>query len=153
MVNPVHPGGDNDPAQNAIESGGNPHVAVVEENHGLQDQFVNDQLHGCDAEQGQDSQSRERGEDDFAGMEAHGGAGVHLGIGMVHAVETPEQRDFVVGPVPEIHPQIEQEDGQGPLDPCGKCGPMQQSEAGMRRPFGHANQSGGEDERKENGVH
>ena len=53
---------------------------------------------------------RHRRQGDLAEMEAQRGGGVEVPVAVMHLVEAPQERPFVVGAVPPVDPEIEQQD-------------------------------------------
>ena len=57
--------------------------------------------------------------DMLAEMKARGAGYVEVTVAVVHAVKAPQQRDGVVGAVPEIGNQIQADDGRRHAEPLG----------------------------------
>ena len=63
------------------------------------------------------------GERHLAEVEAHGTRGVEQLVIVVHGVEAPQERQLVVGAVPPVDPQVEQQDvDDEPSGPARKAG-------------------------------
>ena len=60
------------------------------------------------------------GEGDLDKMETEGRGRVQGEVGMVHAVKPPENGEFVVGPVPDVHPAVESGQSEGPARETGE---------------------------------
>jgi hypothetical protein len=84
---------------------------------------------------------------DLQRVKAQGGRQVEIAIGMVDAVQPPEQRNAMRRPVLCPDRQIEQQDGEHPLHPAGQAGHRQQAEIGLRRIARHRAEQRDEDQR------
>src|SRR5688572_11133588 len=62
-------------------------------------------------------------------MEASCGCRVELALAVVHAVESPQERDEMIPAVPQVHPEVEQDEGRDALDPRGPLDPSEKPEA------------------------
>jgi hypothetical protein len=73
-------------------------------------------------------------EQHLAEVEAERGRGVHVAVGVVHEVEPPQQRDFVIQPVPDPQRVVEEHNRERDLDRPRERDVVQEPEAGALRP-------------------
>jgi hypothetical protein len=67
-------------------------------------------------------------------MKAQRRARVEVAVEVVHAVKAPEQRDAVVGPVPEVHRPVERHEPEGHARRARERNAVQDPETPARRP-------------------
>ena len=89
MVHPVHPGSDNDLAQYLVIFFRNIVVAVMKENDRQHNCFIEEQVVGGYADSQKHTPAQYSGGENFTGMEAERGGGIHGRVAVVHAVESP----------------------------------------------------------------
>ena len=75
-----------------------------------------------------------RGEGDFPEMKAEGGGHIQVGVNVVHVMEAPEQRDLVIGHVPVIKAQVEQQEAQSEFQRRRQREKMEQAKARSKGP-------------------
>ena len=69
-------------------------------------------------------------------MEPPAAGDVEGGVAMVYGVESPEECDFVVETMPEVHPQVDEQDDQDGFGNGGK-GKHSDSWPDISRPVQH----------------
>lgn len=120
MVHVVHARGHDEPAQGTIEWGGNAEVAVVEEDDGKGDRFVEKKMRNCQTEEREDEQTGKEGEDDLEGVKANAGTGIEFGIGVVDGMEAPEEGKTMIEAMPPVLPAVEEDKAEDPVQGGGK---------------------------------
>lgn len=120
-------GSDNEKAEGAVERGGDGDVGVVELDDGEHGDFVEGEFPDLDASECDDGDAEEAGEGDLTDVEAMGGGDIHEWVGVMNAMEAPEERDAVVEAVPGVHPEIDEEEGGDEGGPGRQCEPVQKA--------------------------
>ena len=128
MVDPVHPRGDDEPPEGAVRPGGQPYVAVVEEDHGQHHRLVDQHLPHGQSQHGKHRQSGQAGQQDLPRVKPHSGRGVHLPITVVNRVEAPQEWHLMVEPVPDVLPQVHQYDGGDQRPEGAELDPVEEAE-------------------------
>lgn len=110
----VHVGRDKQPTIAAIQPAQRD-IGVVQLGGEEDQDAVEDELPGLQSEQGDQQQTQECGDAQFTPVKAGGCGDVHVGVAVVHAMESPEEGNLVVHPVPAEHPGVEEQDGANGL--------------------------------------
>jgi hypothetical protein len=63
-------------------------------------------------------------------VEPAGGGNVHVPVAVVHPVEAPQERDGVVGAMPNVHPAIEKHQRKHEAERPGEADAVQQAKLG-----------------------
>src|SRR5687768_5638547 len=100
MMNDVHPWRHNEPTQTAIDPARYSKIAVMKQNDRQRKRLIDHELEKRKSKQRNHDQSRDEGQHHFTRVEADAGADVQLGVGVMHRVESPEERDTVVDSMP-----------------------------------------------------
>jgi hypothetical protein len=111
MMHTVHVRCDHDPTQHAIETGGQPHIAMVEHGCRVQHDLKHQHGHRWRPKDQDRRELDEHGQDDLARMEPQARGDIEFQVRMVHAVQSPEPRHGMKGHVLGVDEQIEQEHG------------------------------------------
>jgi hypothetical protein len=125
VVDTVHIRGDKDPAQPGIQALGQRHVAVIEDRCRIQEPLKSHNGPGHGAQQHHDSRLVAQREQDFKRMEAQAGGGVEVEIGMVHAMQSPQQWNRMEHHVLEIQGGVEHEKRHHYCYPWGRRMPVE----------------------------
>lgn len=75
-----------------------------------ENRFVKKQIVYTHSEKKYYRQPQNVGDGDLHGMETDRGCGIHSNLGVMSGVKTPEKWNCVVESMPEIYPEIEQEE-------------------------------------------
>ncbi len=70
---------------------------------------------------------------DLAGVKAKRGRGIHPRVGVMDTVEPPQQRDLMIRAVPDIHPDVEQQESRNHGDRCRHVDGVQKTPAARLR--------------------
>src|ERR1700745_406529 len=118
MMNPVHSRRDDEQVQNPFELNRQSPVGMMKECCGLERDEEHDQHYRADAEEHYCKRKKSDRKNHFAEMEPSGGAHIKVEIRVMHGMESPEERDHAVDPVPPpvriIHQQ-KRGDASGPF--------------------------------------
>src|SRR5690625_201979 len=118
MVHPVDARRDDDARKATFDGWWQPQDGMVK-NRGHQHQGFEDQnRYQRKAEQPDDPCPRRRREHHFAEMEAHGRGRIQKLVPMVHFMEAPKEGDFVVGAMPPVNQEVEQQEVQKQTAPA-----------------------------------
>ena len=105
--------GDDEPCQ-TVQGGGNGDVAVVKLNDRCHEERVEQEVFDTCTNQHEEGETQEFREQDLHVMEPPAGGDIEGGVAVVYGVESPEQCDFMVHTMPDVHPQVdEQDDNEG----------------------------------------
>lgn len=110
MVDPVDRGRDDDARQRPLQPRRQRGVGMMEDGRRQHQSLEQQHRDELDVEQHDHRGAHQRGQDHFAEVEAHGRARVEPFVEMVDDVEAPQQRHLVIGPVPPVDPQVEQQE-------------------------------------------
>ena len=139
-------GRHHDEAQDAIEPERQPHIAVVEERGGVQQDFEDEHGNGWCTEHGDGRELDQHGKKDFAGMKPQSGRHIEFQIGVMHPVQAPQQRHRVKRDMLTVDCEIEQKHGGGYRKPGGQGEDVEEAPSLARGQEGHAD--AGEREQK-----
>ncbi len=125
MVHPVDRRGDDqaaerplqrrrEPGVGVVEDGGHQHEALEQHHRGQRDVQEHDHPGPCQG-----------GQRDLAEMEADRARGVEQLVIVVHGMEAPQERDLVVGAVPPVDPQVQQQQIEDERPGAGEDGGAQ----------------------------
>ena len=145
MVHAVHVRRHDDEAQDAVERARQPHIAVVEQRGGVQQDFEDEHGERRRAEHGDGGELDRHGKKDFAGMEPQSSCHVEFQIGVMHAMQAPQQRHRVKAHMLAVDREIEQKHGGGYRKPGGQGEDVEETPSFAFGKEGHADAS----ERKE----
>ena len=121
------------------------HRAAIE--HDLEDEHRHDRR----AERHDDSRLPDHGEQDFERMEAQGGGDVEAAIGVMHAMDTPQERYLVARHMLEPDGEIQEEEGDQPGGERRHVEDAEQADVVGLGPKRGSNRGGGEDDPQQNG--
>ena len=115
VVDAVHARGDQHAIQEALDANRQAHVAVLKERVRLKHELVdgNGQRRCADQQDLHDAKSRRQR--NLAEMKAECTRHIEIRIDVMHHVKTPEERQSMIGQVPAIETQVQQ---QYPGDEC-----------------------------------
>jgi len=134
VVNSVHPRRDDGQVQNPFELNRQSPVGMMKECCRLECDEEHDQHYRGDAEEHYRKGKKSDGKNHLAEMESRGGAHIEVEICMMYVMESPEERDHVIGPVPPpigiIHEQKTRDDPK----PARQRYPIQQANLLIARP-------------------
>ena len=88
---------------------------MVKLSEGDDEGIVDDEVPEVPPQQGNERDAEGSGAKMLAEMKAGGGGDIHRGIAVMHPVKPPQHRQQVVGAVPEIHPGVQQQQGEDEL--------------------------------------
>ena len=129
MVDAVHVGRDQDPAQPAVDTYGQPDIAVIEHRRGVEQDFKNHHPQRRCAEHHHRAQLDDHRQQYLDRMEADPRRHVDVEVGMVHAMQPPQQGDGVEQHVLGVDDQVEQDDGNEDRQPIRDRDHVQHSPA------------------------
>ena len=92
-------------------------IGVIEHRHAVQDGLERDHRRGRGAQKGHDRHFQSHRKRDLTGMKAHGRRHVHIAVGVVDTMETPQQPDAMHGDMLPVDYDIQDKEA------CGECGP------------------------------
>ena len=107
MVDPVHVQGDDYPAQDPGQAEQNAHVTVVEHRGSVQQPLEDQHRDGGRSEHGNHGELSPHREQDLDGVKAQPRGDIELQVGMVHAMQAPEDGDRMEQHMLQIDRQIE----------------------------------------------
>jgi hypothetical protein len=107
VVHPVVRWRYNQPTQHRFRAYGKAQVGVVKERCRERQGIEDDERRQVDVEEDDDRRARAGGDQHFAGMEANRAGSVEKLIEMMDTVKAPEKRPAMIGAVPSVGPQIE----------------------------------------------
>ena len=116
VVDAVHVGRDDEPAQRAVDQR-QAHVAVVEHRGGVEQHLEDQHGNRRRAERDDHGQLDHHREQDLDGVEAQPGGDVEVEIGVMHAVQPPQQRHGMEQHVLQVDGEVEQDDRDRDGDP------------------------------------
>ena len=152
MVDAVHVGRDDDPAQNAINACREADIAVVEHGGGVQQHFE-DQHSKCGRPEGSDYQELDAHRQcDFDRMEAQSRCHVERKVGVMHAMQAPQRRDRVKGPVLKIDREVERQHRQRYCEPRRQGDRVEKTPAARFGDHGQADRRRWQQETHQHGV-
>ena len=135
VMQAVHHGGGDDEAGQTIQGGGNGDVAVVELNDWGHEERVEQQVFDACTHQHEEWETQQFRKQYLQEMEAPTGGDIKGGVAVVYGVESPEKCRFMVESMPDVHPQVDEQDdhdgfkngwkGQHPDSRQGFFGPLQ----------------------------
>lgn len=152
VVHFVEERGDEEEAQGTVERGGEGDIGMVKLDDGEHGDFVEGEFPDLDAGECYNGDAEETGEGDLADVKTMGGGDIHAGIGVMNAMEAPEERDAVVEAVPGVHPEVDEEEGSDEGGPSGQSEPIEKSEVVGLSPVGSGPPKCDADEGVEGGV-
>ncbi len=123
MVGGMIPRRDNQACDKALDGIGKIDVAVVELRTQADEHLEREPGHSSRPPDQHPTGFREPREQEFAGMEAQRGCGIDGGVGVVRLVETPQQRDPVVGAVSDAVERVQRHHRQDDFGPPGESEP------------------------------
>jgi len=109
MVDPMHVGSDEDPAETNLDRWRTTSVGVLEDRHARGERLVDEDSEGGQAEYCDRGERRAIRQQRLNGMETEGRGVVEVHVGVMHPVNGPEHRHRVEGTVLEIKKQVEEE--------------------------------------------
>ncbi len=112
VVDGVHAGGDEELAEKGFKAEGQAEARMVEDDGGEDGALPNLVLAAGRTEEEELSDAPGNGEEEFAEVEAEGGGGVHVEVGVVRKVKAPKEGDAVHEGVPEVHGVVHEEEDQ-----------------------------------------
>ena len=152
VMDPVHGRGDDDGQEPVVHPPRDAKVGMVEEDHRKKEGFVDGQMPERHPQEGEDCQASHGREDHFPRVEPEACGDVHGRVTVMHPVEPPEERDPVVRTMPEIHPEVEEEDGQPESQPPGGVQDPEQPHAPILGPDLHRHEDRAEENGHEKGI-
>ena len=105
----MHPRRDQDLIQNALESDRQPHVAVLEKRVSLKYEFVAYECSKGHTDHRDLKNTKYRRKEHLAEVKPETGRNIEVRIKVMDIMEAPQHRDLMVGDVPIVEAQIEQE--------------------------------------------
>ena len=100
---------------------GKPHVAVVKKRVRLKDELVDRESHGRDADETDLKNAKTRRHRDFAEVKAKRRGDVQIAIDVMHVVKAPQKSEFMIGEVPVVEREIQQQKADHGLRGCGEA--------------------------------
>ena len=119
VMHTMHVGRDHEPAKQALQSGGDKDIAVVEHRGGIEQKFEEKHTQRRRSDDGDRAKFDYEREENFDGVKARAGGDVDIEVGVVHAMEPPKDRLIMKRPMLEVNHQIEHKDGSGDGNPAG----------------------------------
>lgn len=147
----VHVGRDEEPAEEAVGLADR-NVGVMKLGGEKDEQAVYDEVPGFEAEQGDEQQAEQGRENEFAPVEAGGGGDIHVGIAVMHAVESPEERNAMIHPVPAVGPGVEQNNGEDGLSNSTQRQMIEEPPVIVVRPLGGEFDRDTEEQSQQQGI-
>jgi len=92
----------------------------MEQRGQVQDGLEEDQLDEAHPEQNGHGQPEQGGKDQFAGMKTERGGRIHLRVRVMRPVEPPQECNAVVSHMPEVHPDIEENEDKDQFNARGR---------------------------------
>ena len=148
-MNAVHVRGDQNTAYDAIQFLRQCDVGMVKHGRSIEQNFKHDHGPGRGAKQIYQANLETHGQGNFYGVKADRCGDIKFNIRVMHAVDAPEQRDFMAQQM--LHPdrEIHHQDDHNQLDPTGQGDKVEEAPApgaGIR-----GGQNGGEWEKHRQG--
>src|ERR1043166_1052516 len=112
MMHAVHVGRHHDQAQHAVEPGRHRHVAVVEQRGGVEHHLEHKDRDRRNAKSDHHRDLDQHGKQDFDRMKPHAGGHVDVEVGVMHAMQAPQQRHHMERDVLRVDREIEGEESQ-----------------------------------------
>src|SRR5947208_16188595 len=100
MVNPMHARRDKDQVQNPLGWNWQAPVGMMKKCRCLKSNEERDQHDRTDTKEHYGQREKAGGKDHFAEVKSRGRAHVEIEIGVMHVMETPEERQHVISPMP-----------------------------------------------------
>ena len=142
MMNAVHSRRDDGQVQNPFELNRQSPVGMMKECCRLECDEEHDQHYRGDAEEHYCKGKKSDGKNHLAEMESRGGAHIEVEICMMYVMESPEERDHVIGPVPPPVRIIHQQKRGDASGPSGHSDPVQQTDMSILRPHRYRERDG-----------
>jgi len=146
VVNAMHVGRDHEPAQKSVQRGGDEDVAVVEHGGRIEQNLKKEDTRRRRADRRNRGKFNHERQEDFDGVKARAGGDIDIEIGMVHAMEPPQDRLVMKGPVLKVNHEIEHEDGSGDGNPARYRRNIEQTPAVILHPESEADRAGWNEE-------
>ena len=134
MMNAVHPRRDDNQVKTAFELDRQPPVRMMKQRRGFEGDEKNEEQHWRDPENQDSKRKKPDREKHLAEMKSRRGADIHIQIGVVHVMESPEERNHVIGPMPPPVGIIHQQKRSDASGPPGRSDPVQQTDMPILRP-------------------
>src|SRR5260370_33068751 len=134
MMDRVHSRRNDDQVQNPFEFNRQSPVGMMKECRGFECDEEHDQHYRADAEKHHSKRKKSDRKNHFAEMESRGGAHIEVEICMMYVMESPEERDHVIGPLPPPVSVIHQQKRGDASGPSGHSDPVQQTDMSISRP-------------------
>jgi hypothetical protein len=134
-MDPVHPRCHEDQIQRALEPDREADIAVMKGGVRLQRQFVNREGPHRRADDDDLGNAKDRGECDLPEVKSERRRYVELRIDVMHVVESPQQWHAVIGDVPPVEGEVEQQEREEGLSGGRDRQDMDQAKRAGRRPF------------------
>jgi len=109
MVNAMHSRRDEEFIEVAFEPNRQPNVAMMKKCVGLKHQFISHKGWHRNSNQRDLDNAEGGGHEDFAKVESEAGGDVEIRIKMVDVVKSPEKGNPMVGDMPPVEAEVEQE--------------------------------------------
>ena len=116
----VHHGGWDDEPGQTIQGWRNGDVAVVELNDRGHEERVEQQMFDTCTHQHEEWETQEFRDQDLHVMKPPAGGDIEGRVAVVYRVETPEECDFMVETMPDIHPEVDEQDDHDGFGNRGK---------------------------------
>jgi len=124
MMNAVHARSYNDQVQTAFELDRQPPVGMMKQGLGFKGDEENQEQHRRNPENQDSKRKKPEREKNFAEVKSRGGADIHIQISVVHIMESPEERNHVIGPMPPPVSVIHQQKRSDANAPSGQSDPV-----------------------------
>ena len=120
VMQAVHHGGGNDEAGQTIQGWRNGDVAVVELNDRGHEERVEQQMFETCTHEHEEGETQEFRDQDLHVMKPPACGDIEGWVAVVYRVETPEQCDFMVETMPDVHPKVDEQDDHDGFSNGGK---------------------------------
>lgn len=134
MVDAMHARCDNDAVQQMFDSQREPPVRMMKERGGFEGDEKDEEHDWGDAEEHDGQREKSHREEHLAEMKSCGGAYVHIEVGVMDVVKTPEERQHVIDPMPPPIGIVHEQKCRNGGDPMGRREPVEQTNMSILRP-------------------
>ena len=117
MVNAVHVGCHDEPTQPPIDSLGEPHIGVVENGQPIEQHLKHDYGSGGCTQRCDQRKFEGHGKDDFERMETQSVGHIHIHVGVMHAVQPPQEWHSMKQHMLQVNGQVQQQQRQTENEP------------------------------------
>lgn len=146
MMQSVHARGHDDPVEKSVDSVGKSNVRMMELGGSDHERFEQDPRERIHADEDDLCRPKWHGERQFSHVKPRSGAHVEVQVRVMDIVESPEKRQAVVPPVPEVKGVVHQQESCDNVERLAEMKPRQETEPVLMAPHGQGRQDSQESE-------